>query len=490
MGSTKRLADLRLLSSANYNVLFLALLGGLHRRASLSARLAELALVNRIRRGGIPLWFCSLVHDCGQARQYLLGLFAGTLVHAGLAECSGHAARNDWHLAGAAIGPQEATKCARDFAHRSLGVMRLSMDKGLSPSSKLVTVVLTIGLMVFGLFFATLQQSGTERWVTVTRSNPAAHTDLALYEAIAKRVEAGQPYYPVALDEHRARRYPVKPFLTVRLPTLAEIRATTGTGATVNTAIGLLFVLVISLSWWARFRPLVGSKHFVDEAPMMLSIISMALLVSSLTIYISGNFLFMHEVWAGGLLAIALALYRPENPLPTMIAAAAALAIRETSLPFILLFGAYAAYHRRWKEGLGWASIALAFGLYLAWHANKVSSLTYSTDLSGPGWGSFGGWSTYLSFMRDTTILRFFPLAVSAILLPLCLVGWLGAKQFDGRLMSLFHIGYALIFMIMGRPDNYYWGFMVAPTLLMGLAFLPQLVADMRQRWTEAPISG
>ena len=37
-----------------------------------------------------------------------------------------------------------------------------------------------------------------------------------------------------------------------------------------------------------------------------------------------------------------------------------------------------------------------------------------------------------------------------------------------------------LIFMVLGRPDNFYWGLMVAPTLLLGLAFLPRAFADLR----------
>ena len=38
---------------------------------------------------------------------------------------------------------------------------------------------------------------------------------------------------------------------------------------------------------------------------------------------------------------------------------------------------------------------------------------------------------------------------------------------------TLLYLGYGLAFMIAGRGDNYYWGFMVAPAMFIGLAFVP-----------------
>jgi hypothetical protein len=35
--------------------------------------------------------------------------------------------------------------------------------------------------------------------------------------------------------------------------------------------------------------------------------------------------------------------------------------------------------------------------------------------------------------------------------------------------------------MIAGRGDNYYWGMVVAPTLLVGLAFAPAALRDLWQ---------
>ncbi|MDP8914422.1 MAG: hypothetical protein M3N39_12720, partial [Pseudomonadota bacterium] len=53
-------------------------------------------------------------------------------------------------------------------------------------------------------------------------------TDLALYQAIAARVGAGENYYAAAVTEQRARDYPLRPIFTVRLPTLAWMVGTLG----------------------------------------------------------------------------------------------------------------------------------------------------------------------------------------------------------------------------------------------------------------------
>ncbi len=39
--------------------------------------------------------------------------------------------------------------------------------------------------------------------------------------------------------------------------------------------------------------------------------------------------------------------------------------------------------------------------------------------------------------------------------------------------------GFLLLFMAVGRPDNYYWGMIFAPLLTMGLPFAPAALDDL-----------
>jgi hypothetical protein len=41
------------------------------------------------------------------------------------------------------------------------------------------------------------------------------------------------------------------------------------------------------------------------------------------------------------------------------------------------------------------------------------------------------------------------------------------------------YAGYGVAFMLFGRANNFYWGFIVTPAFLVGLAFLPRALSDL-----------
>ncbi len=55
--------------------------------------------------------------------------------------------------------------------------------------------------------------------------SPAKHSDVALYESIVEGVRYGGDYYTVTADALRSGGYPMRPFVTFRLPALAEVQA-------------------------------------------------------------------------------------------------------------------------------------------------------------------------------------------------------------------------------------------------------------------------
>ena len=70
----------------------------------------------------------------------------------------------------------------------------------------------------------------------------------------------------------------------------------------------------------------------------------------------------------------------------------------------------------------------------------------------------------------------------------LTMVGWAGWRSPAGALGTLFYGGYGTAFMIAGRPENYYWGVMIVPALLIGLAFAPRaLVSLVRAARRDGP---
>jgi hypothetical protein len=294
-------------------------------------------------------------------------------------------------------------------------------------------------------------------------------TDLTLYNKIIDRIAAGETYYSVAAQEQRAGNYPLRPFIVFRLPTLALISAV----LVERLMIGLNWLLIASITaaWWVR---LDGAFQKPGRR-----IIGVFWVISGYDIMGRPSLVVVHEVWAGLFIALALAIYRPNRWWPSVLAALIAVMIRETALPFALLMGALALWNRSWREALAWIGIVGLFALILALHAEQVAAVTLITDAQSPGWTNFSGWPFFVLAMRLTTALRGFPVWIAAPLIPLAMLGWASWRSRTGLAGFLLFCGYALIFMVLGRRDNFYWGLIVAPTFLLGLAFVPNTLSNL-----------
>ena len=106
-------------------------------------------------------------------------------------------------------------------------------------------------------------------------------------------------------------------------------------------------------------------------------------------------------------------------------------------------------------------------------HAQSVAAVVRPGDLASPGWQGLGGWSLYLFAMRQATSLALLPQSVAAAAIPLALFGWAAWRAPLGLRMTGLLCGYAAMLMLFARPDNFYWGLLMAPLLLAGLAFAP-----------------
>ncbi len=304
--------------------------------------------------------------------------------------------------------------------------------------------------------------------------------DHALYVKILRKIEAGTAYYPAVVEEHRAYHYPLRPFAAVRLPTLATVLSIIGLPA------GIVLASLLGLATLFAWR-----RRLMHEADLpAYSRFAVLLVALNLGQVMSGQWVLIHEVVAGTLIALALALYRPERPWAALAAVAAALTIRETVLPVAMLFGFFALMDRNWRAVGAWIALGIAFAIGLAFHAAAVTAATSPTDLAGGGWLGLGGWNNYISFVYKTSILRFVaPYWFATILIPLALLGWLAWRGRLGTAGLLVQIGYAAAFMLFARTDNDYWGMLIAPTLFVGLIFVPAALAALVRSLTRPGVS-
>lgn len=329
-------------------------------------------------------------------------------------------------------------------------------------------LALLLGVMVWSVIETLPGDAAPQGVASVATDLAEGDGDLALYQRISDRVTAGENYYEAALEEHRAGNYPAFPFFTVRLPTLASLH-----GLISEAGVAMVLFLLLPAVIMLMMHRLKG-----QVSPPERVAAGIAILLASAGVIIPEAPL-IHELVAGLLLSIALVLYQPERWWPSLLLLALALAVRELAVPFALLWLAFAAMQRRWKEA--GAIIALlglfAIGMYL--HYLGVTAHRLPGDGVSQGWDSFAGPILPLTALSKLTVLLLAPLWLAAPLAVLPLMGWLGLGGRLGLFASLWFTGFFIAMALFARPENFYWVQLTLPAYLAGLAFVPRALADL-----------
>jgi len=293
--------------------------------------------------------------------------------------------------------------------------------------------------------------------------------DLAFYDRVIERIGHGENYYDFIVEEQRARDYPVRPGLAVRLPTLAWIHASLGEPAMIALAIALLFACI--WAWWKRLGEEPGGVRF--------RLLGTALMAMGGSLGLNRSFFVLHELWAGMLIALAFGLHRPGRWGAALFVAALALALRELVLPFVLLMAAMAAWRKDWREATAWIMLVAVFAAIMAWHLSLIAGQEVPSDPVGPDWLVLRGLSGWLGNIVLSSNLRLLPHELASPVVILMALGWAGWKSSAGTMGTFLYLGYGLAFMLAGRANNFYWGAVVAPAMFIGLAFLPMALPSL-----------
>jgi hypothetical protein len=286
---------------------------------------------------------------------------------------------------------------------------------------------------------------------------PEGTGDLQLYRVIVTRVAAGEDYYRVTGEELHARGYATVPAFNWRLPTLAVLQAALGSEVRAGQllfAIGL-FTALLWVSWLAR------------HGHGLLAVAALPVLLSMAPAW-GGTAVNFHEVWSGQLIALSLvAKLMGVIPL-SLIAGAFALGFRELALPYVMLMGGIAWGMGQRREAACWTLVATGFAVWLAWHLSRAASLTRPDALVN-SWVSGGGWCYVLKTTRTNLLFSYLPAPALASVVSLIWAGlWVWPDR-GTRRIAIVVTAYFLAFALVGRPDNFYWGLMVAPLVPLGL---------------------
>ncbi len=299
------------------------------------------------------------------------------------------------------------------------------------------------------------------------RANDQA--DVILYETIVAGVRGGGDYYAVTATALRAGDYPLRPFVTFRLPTLAMVQAALPGPLTLLLLYGLAAGVVAA--WFIRLR------HAITRPPPLA--IALVLLVGGMVAFVQPSLTAFHEIWAGLLIALSLALRRPGNWITAAAVATIAMLVRETAALYVMVMLGMAVVDGQRREAMGWAVTLGVLAAVVAAHAYAVAQVVGPADPASPGWAGLLGFGFFVKTMSISTALNLAPAWLSALLVGFALFGWASWRDpLAVRALAVF-AAYAVLLSLFGRPDTFYWGLLVAPTILVGLAFAPDGVRDL-----------
>jgi hypothetical protein len=314
-----------------------------------------------------------------------------------------------------------------------------------------------------------------------TPKEEAKDADLILYEKIIAGIRDGGEYYAVAARELRLGGYPLRPFVAFRPPLLAEALAHMSPFA------GLLLlralVAAVALTWAVRLKEATGSPAAWAIACLLTA--------GGVALFGQAYYMTLHEIWAGLLIALSLGLRKPDHWVGSVIAGLLAMLIRELAFPYVAVMAALALWEGKKREAAAWAAAIVLFAIATGFHAAAASAAASLADHASQGWSRLGGWSFFLTAVWLTGPLRTGPYLLVAALTPLALLGWAGWREPIAARVFATLVGYALMMMLFGRPDNFYWALIFTPLLMVGLIFAPrslgELVASARGRHDRTP---
>jgi hypothetical protein len=238
-------------------------------------------------------------------------------------------------------------------------------------------------------------------------------------------------------------------------------------------AIYIVFALLPFPEQWLLIPALLTIVAFaLPRLPSAWPIWICVAVVSTAFVMAHPKTAWLSEPWAGIFIAISMAFVIHGRWHAALTCAVIACLIRELSVLYLAVL--WIAERRRfshWNVLLMFGALATFYSLH--WRA--VLEAVQPGDRLGISWLAFGG----MGFVRES--LHVTALGLIAVVPLAWLLGVSTVAPDMPRVMRWSIWAYALGFMIAGRPDNGYWGFIVSPSHMLAVGYLPPYV-----RWRTA----
>lgn len=303
----------------------------------------------------------------------------------------------------------------------------------------------------------------------------AEQRDLILYSDIIAAVRHGEDYYQAATRNLRNGDYPLRPFISYRLPTLAIVLANLP-----YLAVALLLDALVALAfgaWWLRLWNLLRSTP--------ARIVSLFMLAAGFLVFTTSGLAPFHEIWAGLLIAASLALRKPGRWEIAVATGLAAALIRETAGLYLFLMMVLAWRDGDRREAIAWLLSGVGLACTLGAHAFAVSKFATVTDPVSAGWLGMQGLGFLIQSIWVSTAVVIGPLLIASPIIALSFFGWTAVRDPLIARAGVTIGSYALLIALFARVDTFYWVLLIAPIFFVGLVFVPDALRDL---WHSARV--
>jgi hypothetical protein len=335
----------------------------------------------------------------------------------------------------------------------------------ITPLSAMLMIAALILLIAYGLLVYEPIKRGM--------SGKPGDSDLTMYRLIVERIQAGDGYYTAAGDELRRMKQASRNVLNWRPPLHAWFL---GHLPNINTgrAFAILLTVTTLFIWMTVFH---------QQCFSFIQVLGGCIILAGPVIYASlADAFFSHEFWAGTLIALSLATCARGWYSASIISGIIALLFRELALPYVCMMLVLSLSDGRRREAFAWLMGIFLFCAGLMFHWSIVNKLVTENDLAlKGGWIVFGGWPFVLHTAQMQPFLLMLPTWVTAIYLPLTLLGLAGWRDQLGLRIAATVGVYVVAYLCVGRSFNLYWGQTYAFVAPLGLLYLPYVLRDLWQ---------
>lgn len=286
----------------------------------------------------------------------------------------------------------------------------------------------------------------------------------ALDTGLVEGVRHGGDYYGIAADLVRSGDTPARPLVGLRLPTLTVIAA--ALPRRVCRALVAMLALAVALAWYERLAPALSRRGARFAAAVLL--------LAGLAGSFRSDAAPAAEAWAGLLVALSLARWRPGRAGEAIgWALAAALLDERAALAMaVMTLFAWAGHARR--EAAGWTIALAVLALVVAVHRHAVDAAgIVFADAAADGAGA----GAVLIGLGRATALAMAPPAIAAVATMLGLAGWAGWRDPLGRRVPATMLAFVAAAVLSPAGDGIVP--LAAPLSLAGLLLLPDGLIDL-----------